>query len=145
MRNNSEEFSEFQPGITTDIEEGVPDIKGDPDGLMLIISNLVQNSIKYSPGEKDIKILLKREGDQLRLEVRDKGIGITFTDQKKIFDKFFRSGDKTVSAIEGSGLGLFLVTHAVNAHRGTIKVKSLPGEGSTFIVLLPVSDKIEGQ
>jgi len=145
LRNNSDEFSEYKPGITTNLEAGLPDIKADPDGILLIISNLIQNSIKYSPEEKDIKITLKGDSENLILEVKDGGIGITPADQKKIFEKFFRAGDNTISAIEGSGLGLFLVAHAVSAHKGRIEVKSIPGEGSSFMVFLPFNDKMTGQ
>ena len=65
--------------------------------------------------------------------------------QQKIFEKFFRVGDNTVSAIEGSGLGLFLVAHAVAAHNGSIEVKSIQGKGSSFMVFLPYNDKMRGQ
>ncbi len=142
LRINSEELSEYMPGITADLENGLPEIKGDPDGILLIISNLVQNSIKYSPEEKNIKITLKRDNKNLMLEVKDAGIGITSGDQQKIFEKFFRSGNNTVSAIEGNGLGLFLVAHSVAAHKGSIEVKSIPGKGSSFRVFLPLNDII---
>ncbi len=144
LKNNSEEFSEYKPGIKTDLEAGLPDIEADSDGILLIISNLVENSIKYSPEEKDIKITLKGDNENLILEVKDSGIGISSEDQKDIFKKFFRSGDNTVSAVEGSGLGLFLVAHAVSAHKGKIEVKSIPGKGSTFKVFLPFNDKMRG-
>ena len=145
LRANEEEFSGYAPGVRAELEEGLPMITGDRDGILLILSNLVQNAVKYSPGIKDIRITLKREKEFLRLEVSDRGIGINAGDRKKIFDKFFRAPDSAVSVVEGSGLGLFLAAHAAAAHGGRMEVESEPGEGAAFIVFLPLDDKMEKQ
>jgi len=144
LQANKEEFEQYSPGIRTDLEEGLLMITGDRDGIRLILSNLVQNAIKYSPGIKDIRISLTRQKESLRLEVSDRGIGITGPDQKRIFEKFFRAKDSAVSALEGSGLGLFLAAHAAAAHGGRMEVESEPGEGAVFVVFLPLDDKMEG-
>lgn len=137
LKNNSDDLG---PGIKTELKNGLPELNGDPDGIMLIISNLLQNSMKYSPGKKDILIKLTQEGECIRLEIKDKGIGISSVDKKRIFEKFYRSGIDKVTAMEGSGLGLFIVAHIVAAHKGEITVNSRTGEGSSFVILFPIND-----
>jgi len=75
------------------------------------------------------------------LEVVDHGIGIPVQEQQKIFEKFYRVGDPLVHNTKGSGLGLSLVRHIVNAHGGDVQVDSAPGQGSRFIIALPVDAK----
>ncbi|MCP4158125.1 MAG: HAMP domain-containing histidine kinase, partial [bacterium] len=75
------------------------------------------------------------------LKVEDKGMGIPAKDLETIFHRFHRVENEKVKALEGSGLGLFLVQHAVKAHGGTISVASEPGKGSTFTVLFPLKRK----
>ena len=96
--------------------------------------------MKYSPGKKNILIKLTQEGECIRLEIKDKGIGISSVDKKRIFEKFYRSGIDKVTAMEGSGLGLFIVAHIVAAHKGEITVNSRTGEGSSFVILFPIND-----
>jgi len=142
LSNNLENFG---PGIRTELADGLPELNGDPDGIKLIISNLIQNSMKYSFGNEDVLIKLTQEGEKIRMEVRDKGIGISPMDQKKIFEKFYRSGTDKVTATEGSGLGLFIVAHIIAAHKGEITVNSRPGEGSSFVILFPINDTMGKQ
>jgi len=127
--------------LEENMERNLPPLPVDLEAFKLILSNLLQNSIKYSTGEKYISIKIFREGLYTILEVKDKGIGIADKDQSEIFNKFFRSIDKNVIAREGSGLGLFIVEHAVKAHNGKIKIKSKPGEGTTISILFPNQDK----
>ena len=72
------------------------------------------------------------------IEVRDRGIGIDVQNQKRIFEKFYRVSSGMVHNTKGSGLGLSLVKHIMNAHRGTATVKSEPGKGSTFRLSFPI-------
>ncbi|MCP5102895.1 MAG: HAMP domain-containing histidine kinase, partial [bacterium] len=120
------------------IGEDIPSFSFDPGAVRLILVNLVQNALKYAAEGKYIGITLYKDGSRAAMKVTDRGMGIPVAEWENIFDKFYRVPDDTVKAMEGSGLGLFLVHHAVNAHNGTIAVKSKPGKGSTFTVTLPL-------
>jgi len=82
---------------------------------------------------------LFRDNGSVKLEVVDHGIGIPQAEQQKIFDKFYRVGDPLVHNTKGSGLGLSLVRHIVQAHGGEVLVDSVPGRGSKFTINLPVA------
>ena len=100
--------------------------------------NLVNNALKYSQDRKYIGVNLYRENGNVNLEVVDHGIGIPSQEQHKIFEKFYRVGDPLVHNTKGSGLGLSLVRHIVEAHGGRVGVDSTPGEGSKFTIRLPI-------
>lgn len=98
-----------------------------------IFINLLSNAIKYSEGEIQIKTQL--QGHNLVMSIEDSGIGIPFVDQKKIFSKYFRGSNST--HIAGTGLGLNIVFQYVELLKGSIEFTSIPGKGTTFIVVLP--------
>ena len=123
--------------LETEIDDHLPALYLDPQAIKLIIGNLLQNAIKYSPHEKHIKIRVYREKEFAVFEIEDKGIGIPKQEIPHIFKKFTRVSDNRVKTIEGSGLGLFLVRHALDAHNGQIKVKSTAGKGTTFTIYFP--------
>lgn len=120
-----------------ELEPGIPPFDFDPGAVKLIVVNLVQNALKYSPGEKYVALKLDRDENGAVIRVIDRGMGIPEKEREKIFKQFYRVPVETVQALEGSGLGLFLVHHAVAAHNGRITVESQPGKGSTFHVYLP--------
>jgi len=118
----------------------LPPVRVDPGAIAQSLSNLLDNAVKYSyqTGNKEIRVALRREGDQVAISVQDHGIGIPRDEQKKIFDRFHRVGTGLVHDVKGSGLGLSIVQHIVQAHGGQVTVESRAGEGSTFSILLPV-------
>ncbi len=120
-----------------ELEKDIPPFNFDPGALKLIVMNLVQNAVKYSAGEKYIALKLYKDENHAIVRVTDRGMGIPEKEKEKIFKQFYRVPAETVTALEGSGLGLFLVHHAVTAHHGRITVESKPGKGSTFNVYLP--------
>lgn len=124
--------------LEVDIDDNIPKFPLDADAVRLIVVNLLQNAVKYSIKEKTIIVRLYREKETAILEIKDKGIGIEKHDINKIFEQFHRACAETVQTIEGSGLGLYLVQHAVHAHEGEVKVTSEPGKGSRFKVLFPI-------
>ena len=93
-----------------------------------MIGNLVQNALRYSPERKEIEMKVTRSGSEVMLEVADSGLGIAPEFQQEIFEKFFRI-ENDVTNSQGSGLGLFLVKHAVAAHGGRIEVQERIGAG----------------
>ena len=122
----------------------VPPLRVDRESMARSLLNLVNNALKYSQDRKYIGVKLYRENGSVRLEVIDHGIGIPHQEQQKIFEKFYRVGDPLVHNTKGSGLGLSLVRHIVQAHGGEVLVDSAPGEGSKFTIALPVKQEENG-
>jgi signal transduction histidine kinase len=109
----------------------------DLDAFGQVLVNLLDNAVKYSGG-RGVSVSIDRDGGRARIAVSDRGIGIAPEEQKKIFEQFYRVGTALVHDVKGSGLGLAIVRHVVSAHGGTIEVSSVPGEGSTFTIVLPL-------
>jgi two-component system, OmpR family, phosphate regulon sensor histidine kinase PhoR len=105
--------------------------------LTSVVYNLLDNALKYSLVNPEIKVTLKGTSSQLIFSVMDNGIGIPTEYRKKVFEKFFRVPTGDVHNIKGYGLGLSYVESVVRSHHGTIRVESEPGKGSSFIVTLP--------
>ena len=136
--------SDFEEGIAvdsvtveTDIPEDLPPISADSDALGSAVHNLLDNAVKYSPGEKTVWIDAEAVGREVRIVVRDKGIGISESDCKHIFDRFYRADGEISKRVKGAGLGLSLVHYIVTAHGGMVECESQVGEGSTFSIRLP--------
>jgi len=121
------------------IDPGIPRVRIDREAIARALVNLVNNALKYSANEKFLGVRLYRANDRLKLEVVDRGIGITRREQSKIFEKFYRTGDPLVHNTKGSGLGLSLVRHITRAHGGEVEVESTPGKGSKFVLSLPLA------
>jgi signal transduction histidine kinase len=119
--------------------DDVPPLRVDREALSRSLLNLVNNALKYSQDRKYIGVNLYRENGGVKLEVVDHGIGIPDQEQHKIFEKFYRVGDPLVHNTKGSGLGLSLVRHIVQAHGGQVGVDSTPGRGSKFTISLPLN------
>jgi signal transduction histidine kinase len=121
------------------IDSSIPAVRVDREAIARALVNLVNNALKYSANEKFLGVKLYRADGFLKLEVVDRGIGITRREQSKIFEKFYRTGDPLVHNTKGSGLGLSLVRHITRAHGGEVEVESTPGKGSKFILSLPLA------
>jgi signal transduction histidine kinase len=116
----------------------------DPDAIAQALMNLLDNAAKYSEQaeKKEIVVRVGQRYGSLLLSVTDHGIGIAPEEQKKIFEKFYRVSTGLVHDVKGSGLGLSLVKHIVEAHRGSVTVESAPGRGSTFTISLPAAEPV---
>jgi two-component system sensor histidine kinase SenX3 len=106
--------------------------------LQQVFQNLISNAVKYSPRERYLRVVLSTSGARALVKVTDRGIGIPRREQSKIFTKFYRTSGAVAIAVTGSGIGLAIVTHVLQAHGGRISVASVPGQGSTFTVELPL-------
>jgi signal transduction histidine kinase len=127
--------------LEVDVPEGLPEVQLDKEALGQALINLVNNAIKYSQDEKQIRIAVREQSGRLLLSVADRGIGIAKSEQKKIFEKFYRAENSLVHDTKGSGLGLSLVRHILDAHGGAVEVESAPGKGSTFTLALPLASR----
>jgi signal transduction histidine kinase len=116
----------------------LPNIHGDPEALGRALWNLLDNATKYSPECKTVWVDVEPEGRDLAIRVRDRGMGIPATEQREIMRKFVRGAGAAVAGIKGTGIGLAMVKHIVDAHGGALQLESAPGQGSTFSILLPV-------
>jgi two-component system phosphate regulon sensor histidine kinase PhoR len=119
------------------ITEGDTTLDGDRLHLVSVIFNLIDNALKYSKEHTKIEIAVRGNGSKVLLSIKDSGIGIPTEYHNKIFEKFFRVPTGNLHNAKGYGLGLSYVAHVVNRHRGTIKVESVQGNGSKFVVSLP--------
>jgi signal transduction histidine kinase len=117
-------------------EEPVPPLTVDKDAIGQVLVNLLDNAVKYSNGRKEIEVQVTAGCGGLRITVRDHGIGIPPSEQKKIFEKFYRVSSGLVHDVKGSGLGLAIVSHVMKAHGGRVEVESKPGEGSAFTIVM---------
>jgi two-component system phosphate regulon sensor histidine kinase PhoR len=103
------------------------------------VVNLLDNAIKYSPPNSVVTIEARQEGDELVLSVIDEGCGIEPEHLPRVFERFYRPDRARSRALGGTGLGLSIVKHIAQAHRGRVSVKSQPGMGSTFRIVLPIN------
>ncbi len=114
-----------------------PLVTADAVHLANMISNLIENAIKYSGKEVCIDIYCLQKGRTLTIRIADNGIGIPASEQGKVFDKFYRGNNMPDRNIPGIGLGLSYVKLLTEAHHGTISLTSQPGRGTTFSIVLP--------
>ena len=124
--------------LELNIAKPLPVISIDREAFSRALINLLDNALKYSDKKGTIRLCALAEGDVVKLSVEDKGPGIRKDAQKKVFEKFYRAQDEDNRHIEGSGIGLTLVAHIVKAHGGELKFESREGEGTEFIIQLPL-------
>lgn len=125
--------------IVTDIESGVPLVRGDTQRLGQIIANLVSNALKYSPDATTIKLTAHQVDKNVLVKVIDAGMGIAPEERSKLFQMFYRGETDAVRQIRGTGLGLAITKHLVEMHGGKIWVESEKGHGSTFSFTIPIA------
>lgn len=132
-----------QNGFTINYEktaQRLPRVVMDSNAIAQAFINLLDNAVKYSGESKEIHVRLGREDGFVTISVIDRGIGIGREDREKVFEKFYRVGNCLVHDVKGSGLGLSIVKHIVEAHHGQVTVESEPDRGSTFAIHLPTTE-----
>jgi signal transduction histidine kinase len=123
--------------VRVDTPEGPVWIEADADAVRQALLNMVDNAIKYSAGRKRVAVRLAENDDLVEVSVSDRGIGIPAEDREKIFEAFFRSPAAVRHDPKGVGLGLKIVKHIMDAHGGTIDIRSKSGQGTTFTLKFP--------
>jgi signal transduction histidine kinase len=135
-----EEFRQEGGSSGFAIECAVPQrpvpIDGDREALAQALWNLLDNAVKYSGDSRSVRVEVGAD-DPVTIRVSDRGLGITPAERRRIFKKFARGSNVVAAGIKGTGIGLAMVRHIVDAHGGTVTVESRPGEGSTFTIELP--------
>lgn len=131
-----EQLDICQHEIVRDFHEEAARYPFDESLLHHVLTNLLTNAVKYSPTGSTVYCKLRYENDYAVIQVRDSGIGIPLADQKKLFQPFQRASN--TGQVSGTGLGLSIVKNCVDAHDGTIDLKSITGEGTTFTIRLPL-------
>jgi len=130
--------------LRSDISPNVQAV-ADADALEQALLNLLSNAIKYTRERKEISVRLWTEDESIYIQVGDQGIGISESEQKRIFEKFYRAHIRHKQDTSGAGLGLTVAKHIVDAHDGMIEVQSKVGEGSTFTIILPRQQMSKGE
>ncbi len=130
------------PGCRLDVQiaPGLPRIYADPDAMVTVLLNLLDNAYKYSGDDKRIALRASAEPGQVSFAVRDNGIGLSSRERAKVFERFYQVDQDLAHHSRGCGLGLAIVRFIVRAHGGSVEVTSRPREGSTFTVKLPAAD-----
>jgi signal transduction histidine kinase len=125
--------------LRADVHDLLPEIRGDAERLRQVLTNLIDNAVKYSPAGSEVEVHAYPEDGRVRIDVHDHGPGIAKEDQKLIFEKFGRvTGSGT--ARPGTGLGLFIARSIAEAHGGGLEVQSVPEHGATFTLELPAQN-----
>jgi signal transduction histidine kinase len=132
------------PDMRLDITGKIPTLRADTDALSRALANLLSNAVKFTPPGKAIRVGLSSDGENVVLEVEDEGIGIHPDEVGKVFEKFFQGRNALSQTVTGTGLGLTLVKHIIEAHGGRILVESRPGLGSKFSMVFPLKSWPEG-
>lgn len=144
-------FSDLVEGCTDDFRSRFPQrqivekvseslyLAGERLLLQMLVNNLLDNAVKYSPREAPVTVSLTEENGFVRLVVSDEGFGVPDDEKKKIFDKFYRSGDENTRSAKGTGLGLYLCRKIAESHNGYISVTDNSPAGSSFAVTLPAA------
>ncbi|RJQ54348.1 MAG: response regulator [Actinobacteria bacterium] len=127
--------------LITQMPKNIPHAAGDRDRVGQVLTNLISNAIKYSPGGGTVSVKAKQRENQIVFSVSDSGIGISKDDQEKLFSKFFRVDSSLTREIGGTGLGLNICKTIIELLGGQIWVESQLGKGSTFHFTLPVAPK----
>lgn len=120
------------------LSEGIPSIIADEDKVDQILTNLISNAIKYSPKGGDVTITGGFSDGFVTMSVSDEGMGIPKEHMGKVFERFHRVDNRDTRQVGGTGIGLYLVKHLVEAHGGKIRIESEVGKGSSFIFTLPL-------
>jgi two-component system phosphate regulon sensor histidine kinase PhoR len=121
----------------------LPDVRADQSALERVLINLIENAVKYSDEDSEVRLTARLQADSVCILVKDEGVGIPREDQERIFERFYRVDKARSRKAGGTGLGLSIVKHLVQAQGGDVWVDSEPGRGSTFFFTIPLAGAAE--
>ena len=128
--------------VRADVPGPLPRVRGDRDRLQQVLTNLIDNAVKFSPGGQEVKVSAYRENSRVRVDVIDRGPGVPREQQRLIFEKFGRATSPGSPGKPGTGLGLFIARSIAEAHGGSLEVWSAPERGATFTLTLPFQPSV---
>jgi len=131
--------------IEVELDEDLPSVMADELRISQVVGNLLSNAIKFSPESGRIRVSARRDGEGIRFEIQDSGIGIAADNLPKLFTRFRQLDSSTTRSAGGTGLGLTISKGIVEEHRGRIWVESEFGQGSTFLVWIPLKQDHSGR
>jgi PAS domain S-box-containing protein len=125
--------------VELEVPDALPPVAADPDKLRSVLTNLIDNAIKYSPEGGRVRVVLSLSSTRIRFRIEDEGLGIPPSEQSRVFEKFFRLDPNLTRGVGGTGLGLYICRELVLRMHGRIWVTSDGRRGSTFTVELPLA------
>ena len=125
--------------IEVEVDERARVASGDPDRIQQVLVNLIDNALKY--GATPVKVAAQRADARVRISVSDAGTGVPPADRERIFEKFYRAGERPVPTAGGTGLGLYIARELTERMGGRLQLASVPGQGATFVVELRRADR----
>ena len=125
--------------LKTQIPEQIPRVPADKEAISRALFNVLDNALKYRGKSKKANLRVWADRENVFLEVKDEGIGISKEAQKKVFDRFYRSDGAYDGKIRGSGIGLGVVSHIIKAHRGEVMLESVQGKGTKDTFIIPLN------
>ncbi|HET9800417.1 MAG TPA: ATP-binding protein, partial [Chthoniobacterales bacterium] len=139
VRDWNKKFVTKNLKATIDVADDCPSARGDEARLREVFDNLLDNAVKYSNKDGEIRLGAQNRGDAIALSVSDDGIGISSEDISRIFERFYRADKARSRELGGTGLGLSIVKHIAQLHGGGVEAESESGKGTKISVILPVS------
>ena len=131
-------LAQDEVGVVADVRGELPFVRGDRDRLQQVLTNLLDNAVKFSPTGEEVRVSAYHQDSQVRIEVADRGPGVPPEQQRVIFEKFGRGLTPGSPGTPGTGLGLFIARSIAVAHGGAVEVSSTSDPGATFTLTLPV-------
>jgi signal transduction histidine kinase len=131
-------LAQDEVSVVADVRGELPFVRGDRDRLQQVLTNLLDNAVKFSPAGEEVRVSAYHEDSQVRIEVSDRGPGVPPEQQRVIFEKFGRGQTAGSPGKPGTGLGLFIARSIAVAHGGAVEVSSAPDLGATFTLTLPI-------
>ena len=122
--------------LVLDVPPDLPPVFGDPSSIEIALSQLLENAVKYSPNGGEVTVVARVDGERLRIEVLDRGLGIPDGEHERVFERFYQVGGER-RRFGGVGLGLYIVRRLIEASGGQVLATARPGGGSRFVVSLP--------
>jgi signal transduction histidine kinase len=130
-------LAQDEVSVVADVHGELPTVRGDRDRLQQVLTNLLDNAVKFSPAGEEVRVNAFHVDSRVRIEVSDRGPGVPTEQHGLIFEKFGRAHSAGSPGKPGTGLGLFIARSIAEAHGGAVEVSSGPDSGATFTLVLP--------
>jgi len=131
-------LTQEEVSVVADVHSELPSVRADRDRLQQVLTNLLDNAVKFSPAGEQVRVSAFQQDSRVRIEVSDRGPGVPPDQQRLIFEKFGRRNTAGSPGTPGTGLGLYIARSIVEAHGGVLEVSSGTDAGATFTLNLPV-------